>query len=431
MQKTRKILITTILLTLILGAFFGCGKSPEEGEIKKIDIESSVIQNEGGVEEDNTSDDTDVFTNTKTSLKYKFAKEHIGRADISIPYPETWEVKKNSDYNICFRAPYDDPYFPGETIWFHSTLAMDANLVDSLNPEKNHQIVRQYFEGKIQKDPFYVKGKKYKMLPSSDIEKVIADDVTKPEYQYELTYRDWDAVTTPSSNGLYHHDLTFYWRKIPCILSGMTSKENADKLDELILYMMTNSEYVTDRIVSIEKYSVFDGDTTEKVKMCPMFEHTTAGLNDLNGTFTNVSSFMCPMDSGTGYSQTSICFYKIKKNKWPKKITEKFFFDYCEEPFFSNSIGSQNYQNAEIYGRLDESTYESNYGGAVAKEYLYSFDINNLRSEGFYEQQHWLMLIHTFNKGDYTYIVVTTHPEDSAKYAMEAYSIAAATFSFK
>lgn len=426
----RKTIRFMILILCLAFLFTGCKDKAEYGEINEVDIQKSVAQIDGSADTEEGEAEDDDFKNTKTALKYEFARHHIGTADISMPYPKGWTVKQTSNYNICFIAPQDDPYFPGENIWFHSTLDMDKAILNDLDAYYNHQIVRQNFSGKIQKDEFSVNGRVFSLLPSSDIDKTVANtEIVRPEYQYELSYRDWDANVTPSAKGIFHQSTTFLWRKIPCVLSGMTTNSRADQLNDLLLYMMSNSTYEIDYVASTVKTTMFEETAPVTMKRCPMFRESGGPLNKGVNLFSNVAQYSCPLDSGTGFSQIAVTFYEIKKDKW-KTPTSEIFDTSLEEPFLGNVFGHDAYMSAEMVGTFGETSYEVSAGKKKAKEYEYEFDVEGLRGEGVYNGQNWHLLIYPFENGDYVDVMVVSYPEGAVAYAADTIDLMLATLKF-
>lgn len=384
-NNTRKRIIGTIALLIGAGLiafvvyFMFIYEKPEKGEINDVKIENAVQS------VDTMSDGEKPeaqFKKHKSSLPYEFTMLKNGRGLIKVPYPKGWSIGKYSDYDIVFQAPDDDKYFPGQRIFYHSTLEPQAIT-------SSHDIVKQ-FNSKISSDNFLINGVKKQLSPGTSLDKRVIDkDISNPNLQLYISYQDNDCLTTDYENksGLYHQTTAFYWYGIPMILTGMTQNENSDNLNDLLLTMMSNAEYERDTLG--DTVPVKGVDLT--FEMPPLYEKVnSAGI----GALTSYSDlFICPPDTGTGFSHSSVGVYTISDTNWNDmsdfgKDFESELMPALVKDTFGSSVDTNyilGYMDQEMDGYIE-------FGGRKAKEYVYRFSFSKTNGmTGCFVNQEWII----------------------------------------
>lgn len=412
-------ILTIILLASVLIIATGCKKT-DYGDINKVDIESSY-----GTETTlpDGSAPKDYFNDYEEKLGYEYKEYDIGMAQLQIPYPATWKAEKTSDYNLWFQAPDNDPHFPGERIYFHSTFQTE-DIYD-------HTTVLPEFDLWSYTEKYPVNGRQYQIMANTDPEKtVVNESIVDPNLQFELSYRDWDVKSQPRSSGLYRQATTFYWLNKPCILSGMTTNEHADEMNDLLLYMMSHSKYINHYFESVEKIHIMEGTSDIEFKLCPIFRQSGGPLSNLDGYYSNIDQFDCPADSGTGFSQISLSFYEVRKDKWKGIKDEDDFNAYLFEPLMRNTFGEKVYRKADFAGRYEKTGGHMEFSDRNAEENIYWFTLHRYNGDMYFDGQEWVTVFWPIENGDYVDIMAITGRQASLPWMTEVADFAAISMHF-
>ena len=397
----KKLIALTLILLLTTSFFTSCGDDVEYGDIHKSNVSSS--------DEDDSQDEKPggkYFTPVEDTLGYKYKYINIGRANLSLPYPSTWKVTKETDYKIKFKAPSNDPHFPNCTFYFRSTF-------ETTEPYDAKEILDP-FDLAIQGDTFTYEGKSVKMLPSSEVEQFMVDTrICKPEYNLQMHYRDWDANIQSGGNfeeKPYFQKTTYLWYKFPCLLTGMVPQEDADKLYDLLVYMMSNGKFIDDEIEETRTVQIFNTSSKMSFPLSTLYNETDADPGEL---FERAVSFICPDNTGTGYSHSMISIYETKKSEF-EPIREETFQKIYRNLLLRNAFGLDD-SDLTVYGYLDPTmTGTVKFGKYETSEYVYRFSLDNVPSgsESIFDHQQWMFVIYPITHGDTVDIVVLTTTED-------------------
>lgn len=396
-----------------------CSNDDEYGDFEDVVI-TETTDSEG-----NTPDPQ--FTPTENKFTYDFAYHNVGRAMLTIPYPKTWTVEKTTDYDIAFRAPSDDPYFPNAVIYFHSDLSIYDNVTDAGD-------MKALFGADIQNDIFNYEGNRIKINPSSYIEKeVVNTNVSKAEYNYQLSYRDWDAsVYTTSGNSLkdtyYHQTTVFSWHKFPCVLTGLVPDKSADQLNDLLLYMMSNIGYINDSLGKTESVTIFENTTKLTFPCSPLYKETSA---DPGKIADRVVQYACPADSGTGYSHSYLTIYETDKKSFKKLDSETFDETYVDTLLF-NTLGITQ-SNTEVTGFFEPTGGSLVFGKNRVDEYIYRFTIRNAPEhlQGIYDGQPWFIAIYPVEHNGKIDLITLTTTESGSIWSLDVLKLIAKYISYK
>ena len=418
----------TVLTILVLSLCFCLSGCKEEyGEIKDpvktLSAEEAVAQ---GI--DVTSSQ---FTPSKNTIGYEFNTINIGRAFLSLPYPKGWTVDKISDYYIRFTAPGSDPLLPGSIIYFHSTLETE------ISAESIHVLPKQIFYERIASDRFYFERSTVSYDGGSDVdESIVNTDISKPELQLHISYRDYDASVYTAGgsypSGAYHQTTAFYWCKIPCALTGLSHNQNADALNELLLYIMSNSSYIRDEVAKTEKVSAFRGKNQLSFELCPIYKEKT--ITNSSGLFEDGVLYACPPTSGTGFSHSAIGILRIKKEDWseisPIDKDSQTLIDAILKEYFGSV-----YNQSTVYGFIDDETGGSaTFGDKNAKEYIYRFTFDNVPKKEkptIFNGQSWALGLYPVSNGDNIDVFYVISPRTGLIWSMEALQLISDTVNLK
>lgn len=398
----------------------GCGSSVDYGNINKVDQTESKQQETEKIPKAQ-------FNATKSHLSYSYEHITIGRAKMILPYPKGWDVSKTTDYDIKFSAPKDDPYFPNANIYFHSTLEMKTYY--------DTQHIMEEFEEVAQTDKFYFYGDMINIRPSSEVEEYAVDsDISKAEYNLHLTYRDYDANVQGLKRGKdhkpYYQRTVFTWYSTPCILSGIVDESQADNLNDLLLYMMSNCSYINEKLTETQKVTIKTPESKISFPLSPLYKETSADTGD---RFDHVSMFACDANSGTGHSHSSIALYEAKKSKFKKIDNETFAATYLDL-LLDNHFGVTS-DDYEVYGYIDLTMNSSvDFNGKNTKEYVYRFDWGPMdvgELEGCFANQSWIIALYPIEYRDKIELLILTTPDSGLIWSMECVELIAKYISFK
>lgn len=391
-KKTFLCLCTFILIIVLCG----CDKV-EQGEIKDVNIEEAqssikTIQSD--------------FNPLTDEPGYKYKYLDVGRAHISIPYPSKWTVSGQTDYDITFTAPDDDPFFPGCQIMFHSDLEVTINTSDV------HNVMREY-EGVINNYQYAYKGEKLMVTPSSSLDvSQVNTKISDPNNHDLISYRDFDADVINVSgripnDALYHHVTAFYWKDYSCILSSLCSMDQNETMNELILYMMSNSEYIEASLGKTKNYTLFED--THKIKL-PISEYYIGSDIVGNSYINDGYTFTCPANSGTAFSHSFITVLEV--NGENTKLTESEFEKKYLDIILKNCFGITS-KDENIYGYM-ESGGSISVSNQTVPEYIYKFDFSpGTKAKDVQSNQAWEIVIYPIINDGVTDILILTTPEEA------------------
>ena len=414
----RKKLIITLLSAILLFCVSGCGEK-DYGDIEEVTIPTES-------EEQAAPEEESELNAQSTKLGYKWKYENIGRACLSLPYPAGWEVEKETDYDICFVSPPDDPYFPDCAVYFHSTL--ESEDIDDI-----HQLYKKTFASKILQDRFPYKGSFLQMGYGSPDKSVVNTKVSKPELNYQIAFRDWDAdARLRGSNevdeSLYHQATCFYWRHYPCILTGLVSEKKADQLNDLLTYMMSNSKYIFDRTESVKEVTVFPKSTGLSFPVSARYEQIEA---DPGEKFDKATGFVCPVDSGTGYSQSSLFIYETDSSVFDSTLED---FEKYKSIIIRNASGIEN-PNEQTEGYMKFDSGYVDFATGRQNEYVYEFSVTEKDADslpaGCFAGQIWRAEMFALEHNGKTDLVVLCAPTDGLIWAIDLVKLMAGGISYK
>ena len=413
-----KKLLAGLIAAIFVFSLFGCGGGGDYGDIN--DVESTAPPEEETAAANEESD----FNPQNTNLKYKWKYEDIGRACLSLPYPASWQVSKKTDYDICFVSPEDDPYFPGSAVYFHSTL-------ESGDIEDIHQLYKTTFASQMLKDKFPYKDSYLQMGFSSVDKTVVNTQVSDPELNYQTAFKDWDANallrgTSEIDESMYHQATCFYWQHYPCILTGLTFEQKADDLDDLLTYMMSNARYISDQTDVSTKVTVFPKTTGLTIPMSPLYEQVQA---DPGKKFSAAAGFMCPADSGTGYSQSSLFIYETDTEGFDATLED---FEKYKSVIIGNASGIEN-PNEQTEGYMKYDSGYVDFGKTRADEYVYEFSVTDYENipDGCFPGQIWRAVMYPLEHNGKTDLIVLCGPTDSLIWAMDLIRFLSKGISYK
>ena len=410
MRFIKTITAITVLLSLSL-SLFSC-TDDRFGEIEDVDIQE-------GVSTETVKGNSD-FSSVKTDLGYSWKHENIGRAMLSLPYPSAWTLIKNTDYDISFSAPEDDPYLSGCRIYFHSTLQAEEVI--------NADNIISHFDMQILSDRFPYKGKYVTLLPTSQPEKFVVDTrLSEPEYNLQLSYKDWDADVRISGsektdNEMYHQTTSFYWKGFPCILTGLCPEKDAGKLDSLLMYMLSNASCISDTLSDTETVTVFEESSGLTFPISPLYE-----MHSIDpGPAEDAVMFSCPSDSGTGYSQSFLVIYELSSSDF--HINESTFEKKVLSPLLKCTIGTD-----RISGYMSSEDGSVVFGKDKTDELIYSFTVENMQNmpEGLFYGQNWEIDIYPVSHKEKTFLVCLLSTYDGQMFAFDLIKLMAENISYR
>lgn len=414
MRKKLFAAIFSLLLALTLGS---CAEKDDYGDIQEIEIPQQE-------EESDEPEEESELNPQPTSLDYEWAYENIGRACLSLPYPKSWTVEKETDYDICFAAPSDDSYFPGGAVYFHSTL-------ESGDIEDIHQLYKKTFAAKILQDRFPYKSSYIQLGYAAADKSVVNTKVSEPELNYQIAFKDWDAYATERGTGeasgnFYHQATCFYWRHYPCVLTGLVDEKKADQLDDLLTYMMSNSKYIFDRTKSVREVTVFPKTTGLTFPISTRYEQVDA---DPGNKFEKATGFACPVDSGTGYSQSSLFIYETDSNGFDATLED---FEQYKSIIIRNASGIENpAEQTEGYMKSDSGYVD--FATGRQDEYVYEFSVTDTKNlpKGCFAGQIWRAEMFALEHDGKTDLVVICAPTDGLIWAIDLTKLMAGGITYK
>jgi len=394
--KKSKALPVILLMATMMFALCSC-EEPEQGKINEVKIE----ENKSAVQTIPSD-----FNKLSDEPGYRYKYHDIGRAHISIPYPEKWTVSKETDYDVTFTAPDTDRFFPGCQIKFHSSLEQNYDTSDI------HDVMKDY-EGIINNYQYPYNGMKIKVIPSSTTDiRQVNTKISDPNNHDLISYRDLDADVLNTSgkipnDALYHHVTAFYWKDYSCILSSLCSMDKNEAMNELILYMVSNSEYIEDSLGTTTIYTLFED--SHKIKV-PISEYYVgreiAGNKYINSGYT----FACPADSGTAYSHSFLTFLEIEGEK--TKLTEEEFVKKYLDTILKANFGITS-KSENIYGYMT-SEGSINLNSQTVPEHIYKFDFSpGTKAQNVQVNQAWEIIIYPVKNNGVTDFIILTTPEMS------------------
>lgn len=401
-SKKSKLLLVCMIIMLLF-SFSGCGDEEEYGEI------SDVVTTDIGKDADG-EEISSIFKKQDTDLNYEWDNFDNGRAHIRIPYPAGWSVSMKTEYDVYITAPADDPVFPGMTVCFDSPLEQTAirasdDLIAFVYEHLTNNIYS--FSGintQIDED-------------AASADKIVVNtQISDPNRQLQKTWKDWDVITMDGDPDRYYRQITgFYWYNYPCTLSALCPNEKADKLNDLLTYMFTNSVYINNSLGKTENVTLFE-DSGFTIPMSPIYEQKTSEVDDL---FSNAVTFYCPIGTGTGYSQSYLSIYEapttvvdISSKNFEKKYL----------PLFIRNTLEKTPKDLDLQGYMVADDGSVTFSGNKTQEFVYWFQPSYYNSglpEGCYKYQAWKMLVYPIMHGDITDVVVLVCPHDSLSNAFE------------
>ena len=402
----RKI-IAILLATLLVLSLCSCG-SEETGKIDDMPAKSGDAGAVNTVKSGSTQ-----FIPQNTKLDYKWKNAEIGRAKLSLPYPSGWSMSKKTDYDISFVAPQDDKYFPGQTVTFHSTLEMEQ-IVDIHDLETR-------FEQQLQLDKYYCDGTYLMLSPSSSIERyVVNTKVSDPNDNLQLSTMDEDVSLLVRGNKepnreFYHQATYFFWCGFPCVLSGVTEHDSSDELNDLLIYMMSNSKEIESELKSLSPVTLFNSTSEMTFPMSNIYMRKEADPGEL---FSSAEGFVCPSDTGTGYSQSALVVFETETDKF--HMTSNTFEGAYKDHILQNIFGlSVSKLRLSGYMKYDDGYVDFN--GTRAKEYVYCMTVGSTGDlpDGYYYGQQWDLILYPIEHEDVTDLVCICAPTDGMIWAFD------------
>ena len=412
----RKLLAVLLASALLLG-FCGCGKGGDYGSIHTVKTAAPQTENT------ETLAEAAAFHPQETALNYEWKRETIGRAGLSLPYPASWSAEKETDYDICFRSPNNDPYFPDVTIYFHSTLESEE-ITDI------HRLYKTTFASRMMQDKYPYQGSFLQMGFCSADKTVVNTKISDPELNYQIAVKDYDANALLRGTGeiddeMYYQANCFYWRHFPCVLAGLVKSEQEDVLNDLLTYMMSNASYINDGIEKTEDVSLFPDSARISFPLRTLFEPAAA---DPGRTFRCAEGFLCPADSGTGFSQSSIFIYEAEKDGFDLMLED---FEQYKAIIIRNATGIGN-TNEQTEGYMKYDSGYVDFGDARAEEYVYEFSVTGTENlpKGCFAGQTWQAALYPLVRGDKVYLITVCAPSDAMLYALDQIKLMADGLTF-
>ena len=408
--------ICLLLISIMLFSLVGCKAYTDYGEI--------------GDANPNTSTETDrnYFKPTKNTTGYEFKTLKIGRAQLELPYPSTWDVKIYSDRKISFTAPKDDPLFPGQRLYFNSTLDIYPWL------ESHHQIHDLLSEDRLS-NTFKIEGEafEYTISPHLAITEWSVNDKIVDSNTQTLASAILENATLAragasidSSKNKDYVITNFLWQSIPCTLNGLCDNGSADKLLELQQYMVSNIRYVKPVLgENIEVVPLSESSLSFSIPLC-MEERPT-----IEDDFYDSRIYYCPTGSLDPLSQVSVGVYQIRTEYYDGLDDLSYSRNYVND--FGKSALQHTKANYSLAGTLVEIGNPPVIAGQTASHKEGSFTIT-LNSKDYTrslsEDQVYYQQIYELEKDNMTLLIVVTYPQGSLEVAEKVIDLIIQTAKF-
>jgi len=412
----RKLLAALFAAALLL-SLCSCDADEDYGIIHKIETTAPRA------EKDEAPAEASVFNPQKTDLKYEWRRENIGRANLSLPCPASWRTEKETDYDICFKSPNNDPYFPDAAIYFHSTL-------ESEEIRDIHRLYKTSFAAKMLQDKFPYQDSYLQMGFSSADKTVVNTKISDPELNYQIAVKDQDANALLRGAGeideeMYHQANCFYWRHFSCVLTGLAESGKEDLLDDLLTYMMSNASYIDDVPEKSEEVTLFQRSARMRFPVISLFKPAAADAGD---QFLDAEGFLCPADSGTGYSQCSLFIYEADAASFDQSLED---FENYKAVIIRNAAGIEN-PNEQTAGYMKYDSGYVDFGKVRAAEYVYEFSVTETDNlpKGCFPGQVWKAALYPVSYGKRIYLICLCAPQDAVACAMDQIKLMAGGLSF-
>lgn len=411
----RKIICMALMVIMSL-SLFGCKDDTDYGDIGDANPNNTVQA------------DRNYFTPTENTTGYEFKTIEIGRAQLNLPYPATWEVNILSDYKISFTAPDDDPLFPGQRIYFNSTLDIYPWL------DSHHQIHDLLSEDRLS-NTFKIKGEvfQYTISPHLSITEWSVNDKIVDANTQMLASAILENATLArggssidSSKNKDYVITNFLWQSIPCSINGLCDNGSAAKFLELQQYMVSNVTYVKPTLgENVEIVPLKESTLSFNIPLC-MEEVPT-----IQDDFRDSKVYVCPSGSLNPLAQTSVGIYQIKTEYFDGLDDLSYSYNYV------NDFGKSALQNTklryDLNGTLVEMATPPMIAGQASthKEGTFYLDMpNNDPTRSLSEDQVYYQQIYELQKDDMTFLIVITYPQGSLEVANKVVDLIVQTAKF-
>lgn len=402
----QRIILATLFIVILLLGLCSCGATDDYGSIHK--VETSAPR----AEESSTPAEASVFNPQETSLHYEWRRENIGRAGLSLPCPSSWQAEKETDYDICFISPNDDPYLPNTAIYFHSTLESEA--IGDI-----HRLYKTTFASRMLQDKYPYQGSYLQMGFSSPDKTVVNTKISDPELNYQIAVKDRDANALlrgrhETDEEMYYQANCFYWRHFPCVLTGLVNNRQADTLNDLLTYMMSNASYIGDVGKKAETVTVFPNSARLRFPLITLFAPAAA---DAGESFRGAEGFLCPADSGTGYSQSSLYIYEADADVLDMTLED---FEKYKTVIIRNATGIAD-PMTQTEGYMEYDSGYVDFGKLRAEEYVYEFTVTETKNlpRGCFAGQSWKAALYPLPCGEAVCLIAVCAPSDGFIYAFD------------
>lgn len=246
-KKSKIFICILVLAMMMIGS--ACSDKAEYGEIQKVDIN-----------EDADHEGENVFTPVDEDLGYQYQKVLCPRAYMKMNVPAGWDVKMRNARHLEIQSPSEDPQIAGLTMHI---------LFDFSLSNENRDTVGMYgklFEQDLMGLYFNIDGKKYRQAgyasPSSqDTETSFTkrtDLISLSEIKdINLIHQSSGRSPQTTCTALQYY---VRWADTPMVLSTICKDEDADRVKQLMTYMVSSITYEAAGISSVELVS-YDGIT--------------------------------------------------------------------------------------------------------------------------------------------------------------------------
>lgn len=416
MKTSKKLAIGFLLILCLLLFTTACNKEDENyGEFDN-PVETKVNETSTGV-----SVNSD-FNKQPTELPYEWTAIDNGRAHIRIPYPKTWKAEMKDEYKIVFTSPADDPILPGITVYFNSPLEQfeiqTADDIFTLTESRYEKAVYSYNGSKVSIDQ-----------DAAEADEVIVNKgISNPNKQLQKTKKDWDVLTINGKADTYYYQETgFFWKNMPCVLSAVCENEKADQLNDLLIYMFSNSEYVDNIFTEIHDVTLFKGSGMT----IPMSYVYTETVSDPGKYFDEAITYACPLGSGTSYSQSYLSVYETDAKSF--KLTSHNFERKYLKTILKNTMGVTPEQ-IDIQGGIRSDSGYVIFKNNRTQEFVYDFKMgyyNKGLPAGCYTYQKWEIDIYPIKHKDKVDMVVLMAPQSVQNNAFDLIRLMSVDISYK
>ena len=410
-------LLAALLSAALLFSLCSCGADDDYGSIQK--LEPSAPR----TEENDAPAEATIFSPQGTNLNYEWRREKIGRAFLSLPCPASWRTEKETDYDICFKSPNNDPYFPGAAIYFHSTL-------ESEEIRDIHRLYKTTFAAKMLQDKFPYQDSYLQMGFSSADKTVVNTKISDPELNYQIAVKDEDANvllrgSREIDEEMYHQANCFYWRHFPCLLTGLAESGKEDLLVDLLTYIMSNASYINDVSEKTEEVTLFQRSARMRFPVISLFKPAAA---DAGEQFLGAEGFFCPADSGTGYSQSSLFIYEADAAGFDQSLED---FENYKAVIIRNAAGIED-PNEQTAGYMKYDSGYVDFRKVRAAEYVYEFSVTATENlpKGCFAGQVWKAALYPVPYGKRIYLICLCAPQDAIPCAMDQIKLMTGGLSF-